>query len=84
MAASGSESVRHWAADVGATVAEAAGSLQAGAMRGAQSIHHVAMDERERDKMLLGVAAVALTTALGLAWLRRQEPAGSVFESQPR
>jgi len=84
MAASGSESVRHWASDVGTTVAEAAGSLQAGAMRGAQSIHHVAMDEQERDKVLLGVAAVALTTALGLAWLRRQESAGSVFESQPR
>jgi hypothetical protein len=84
LAASGSESVRRWGADVGATVAETTGSLQAVAMRGAQSIHRVAMDEQERDKVLLGAAAVALTTALGLAWLRRHEPAGSVFESQPR
>jgi hypothetical protein len=83
LAASGSESVRRWGADVGATVAETTGSVQAMAMRGAQSIHDVAMDEQERDKVLLGAAAVALTTALGLAWLRRHESAGSVFESRP-
>ena len=71
LAASGSESVRRWGADVGARVAETTGSLQAVAMRGAQSIHRVAMDEQERDKVLLGAAAAALTIALGFAWLRR-------------
>jgi hypothetical protein len=84
LAASGSESVRRWSADACATVAETTGSLQAVAMRGAQSIHRVAMDEQERDKLLFAAAAVALTTALGLAWLRRHESAGSVFESKPR
>jgi hypothetical protein len=71
LAASGSESARRWGADVGATVAEATGSLQAVAMRGSQSVHHMAMDQQVRDKVLLGAAAVVLTTALGLAWLRR-------------
>jgi hypothetical protein len=71
LAASGSESARHWGADVGATVAEATSSLQAVAMGGSQSVHHMAMDQQVRDKVLLGAAAVSLTTALGLAWLRR-------------
>jgi hypothetical protein len=83
LAASGSESVLRWGAGVGATVAETTGSLQAVARRGAQGIHRVAMDEQERDKLLLGAAAVALTTALGLALLRRHGSAGPVFESQP-
>jgi hypothetical protein len=71
LAASGSESARHWGADVGATVAEATSSLQAVAMGGSQSVHHMAMDQQVRDKVLLGAAAVSLATALGLAWLRR-------------
>ena len=71
LAASGSESARRWGADVGATAAEATGSLQAAAMRGSQSVHYMAMDQQVRDKVLLGAAAVALTTAVGLAWLRR-------------
>jgi hypothetical protein len=71
LAASGSESARRWGADAGATVVEATDALQAVAIRGAQSIRHMAMDQQERDKVLLGAAAVALTTALGLAWLRR-------------
>jgi hypothetical protein len=71
LAASGSEIARSWSADVGATVAEATGSLQTAAIRGSQSVRHMAMDQQERDNVLLGAAAVALTTALGLAWLRR-------------
>src|SRR5580704_4391968 len=71
LAAGGSEIARRWGADVGATVAEATGSLQAVAIGGSQSVRHTAMDPQERDKVLFGAAAVALTTALGLAWLRR-------------
>lgn len=69
LAAGGSEIARRWGADVGATVAEAADSLQA--IRGSQSVRHRATDQQERDNALLGAAAIALTTALGLAWLRR-------------
>lgn len=71
LATSGSESARRWAADVGATVAEATGSVQAMATSGSRSVHRMAMDQQERDKVLLGAAAVALTTAVGFAWLRR-------------
>ena len=71
-AASGSESARRWGAEVGTAVIEATGSLQAAAMRGSQSVQHLALDEEARNKALLGVAAVALTTALGLVWLRRE------------
>jgi hypothetical protein len=71
LAASGSEIARRWGADVGATVAETTDSLQAVAIRGSQSVRHIAADQQERDNALLGAAAVALTTALGLAWLRR-------------
>jgi len=38
---------------------------------GSQSLQHIVMDKQERDKVLLGAAAVALTAALGLACLRR-------------
>jgi hypothetical protein len=71
LAASSSESARSWGADVGTAVAEATDSLQAAALRGSQSIRRMTMDQQERDKVLLGAAAVALTTALGFAWLRR-------------
>lgn len=71
LAASGSESARRWGADVGVRVTEAAGSLQAMATSGSQTIHRIAVNDQQRDKALLGVAAVALTTAVVFAWLRR-------------
>ena len=71
LAARGAESARRWGEDVGTTVAEASSSLQALATRESQRVHHMAMDRQERDKVLLGAAAVAITTALGLAWLRK-------------
>jgi hypothetical protein len=71
LAASGSESARRWGADAGARVADATGSLQAMATSGSQSVHHMAMDQQVRDRVLLGAAAIALTTAVGLAWSRR-------------
>ena len=70
LAADGSEIARRRGADVGATVAVATGSLQALAIRGSQSVRHMAMDQQDRDKVLLGAAAVAVTAALGFAWLR--------------
>jgi hypothetical protein len=71
LVAQGSESARRWGEDAGGAVAETAGSLQAVAIRGSQRVHHMATDQQERDKVLIGAAAVALTTALGLICLRR-------------
>ena len=68
---SSSQNLRRWGADVGATVARVTDSAQTLGAQGAESFQHFTMDREERDKMLLGVAAATLATALGVTWLRR-------------
>jgi hypothetical protein len=65
------ETVQRWSADVGETVSQATTSAQSLVASGSQRLQHIVMDKQERDKVLLGAAAVALTAALGLACLRR-------------
>jgi hypothetical protein len=65
------ETVQRWSADAGEAVSQATTSAQSLVASGSQSLHHIVMDKQERDKVLLGVAAVALTAALGLTCLRR-------------
>jgi len=65
------ETVQRWSADVGETVSQATTSAQSLVASGSQSLQNIAMDKRERDKVLLVTAAVALTAALGLTCLRR-------------
>lgn len=74
VAASVSESARRLGAEAGERMTEAAGSLQAIATSGSQSVRHMAVDRQQRDKLLLGAAAVSLATAVGLVWLRRAGP----------
>jgi hypothetical protein len=64
------ETVQRWSADVGETVSKATTSTEALVASGSQSLQNIAMDKRERDKVLLVTAAVALTAALGLTCLR--------------
>jgi hypothetical protein len=65
------ETVQRWGADVGEAVSTATTSAQSLVASGSQSLQHIVMEKQERDKVLLGAAAVALTAALGLACLRR-------------
>ena len=65
------ETVQRWSADVGETVSKATTSAEALVASGSQRLQHIVMDKRERDKVLLVTAAVALTAALGLTCLRR-------------
>jgi hypothetical protein len=65
------EAVQRWSADIGAAASQATTSAQSLVASGSKSLQHIVMDQQERDQVLLGAAAVALTTALGLAFLRR-------------
>jgi hypothetical protein len=65
------ETVQRLSTDIGQAVSQATTSAQSLVASGSQSLQHIVMDKQERDKVLLGAAAVALTAALGLACLRR-------------
>jgi hypothetical protein len=65
------ETVQRWSTDMGAAALHATTSAQSLTANGSQSLQHIMMDKQERDKVLLGAAAVALTAALGLTCLRR-------------
>jgi hypothetical protein len=67
------EAVQRWGADAGEAVSQATTSAQSLVASGSQSLQHLVMDKQERDKLLLGAAAVALTAALGLTCLRRAQ-----------
>ena len=69
------ETVQRWSADVGEAASQASSSARSLVASGSQSLQHIVMDKQERDKVLLGAAAVALTAALGLVCLRRGDPA---------
>jgi hypothetical protein len=71
LATTGSEQVRRWRDNAGTAVAQVSDIAQTMGARGSQSLQHLATDQRQRDKLLLGIASLALTTALGLRWLRR-------------
>jgi len=60
------ETVQRWSADVGETISQATTSARSLVASGSQSLQNIAMDKRERDKVLLVTAAVALTAPLGL------------------
>jgi len=66
-----SETVQRWSAGGGKAVSHATTSAESLMASGSQSLQNIAMDKRERDKVLLVTAAVALTAALGLTCLRR-------------
>src|SRR5258708_29859879 len=65
------ETVQRWSADVGDTFSQATTSAQSLMASGSQSLQDIAMDKRERNKVLLGTAPFTLTSALGLTCLRR-------------
>jgi hypothetical protein len=68
------ETVQRWSTDVGEAASQATTSAKSLVASGSQSLQDIVTDKQERDKILLGAAAVALTAALGLVCLRRADP----------
>jgi hypothetical protein len=65
------ETVHRWGTDVGEAVSQATTSARSLVASSSQSLQQIVTDQQERDRVLLGAAAAALTAALGLACLRR-------------
>jgi hypothetical protein len=63
--------VEHWSSDVGQTVWQVAGATRSLAELGSQTIYDIVQDAEERDKYLLGAAALALVAAVGIAYQKR-------------
>ena len=71
LASSVKGSVEQWSSDAGEAIWQVAGATKSLTARGSETIYGIVQDAGERDKYLLGAAAVALVTAVGLACQRR-------------
>ena len=71
LAVTGSKQVRRWGADAGAAAAQIGDTAHVMGAHGSQTVQQWATDPQEHDKLLLGIASVALTAALSIKWLRR-------------
>jgi vacuolar-type H+-ATPase subunit H len=63
--------VGQWSSDAGEAIWQVAGATRSLAARGSETVYGIARDAEERDKYLLGAAAVALVAAVGIAFQRR-------------
>ncbi len=63
--------VEQWSSDAGEAIWQVAGVTKSATNRGSQAVHGIVRDAKERDKYLLGAAAVALVAAVGMAYQRR-------------
>ena len=63
--------VEQWSADAGEAIWQVAGATKSLTDRGSENIFGIVQDVEERDKYLLGDAAVALVAAVGIAYQRR-------------
>ena len=65
------EAVEQWGADAKDAVSRFGSSAKSAVDQGSDTIYRIAQDPEERDKYLLGAAAVALIAAVGIASQRR-------------
>ena len=65
------EKLQHWGADAGAAMSEVGIVAKSLVEQGSAAAQRIAQDPEEQDKYLLGVAAVALIAAVGIASQRR-------------
>jgi vacuolar-type H+-ATPase subunit H len=63
--------VEQWSSDAGETIWQVAGATKSLTKRGSETIYGIVQDAEERDKYLLGAAAVALVAAIGIRLQRR-------------
>ena len=71
VAGSVKETVEQWSSDAGETIWQVAGATKTLTDRGTETLYGIVQDAEERDKYLLGAAAVALVAAFGFAYQRR-------------
>jgi hypothetical protein len=71
VAGSVKETVEQWSSDAGETIWQVAGATKILTDRGTETLYGLVQDAEERDKYLLGAAAVALVAAFGFAYQRR-------------
>ena len=70
IAGSVKERVERWSADTGETIWHVADAAKTLTDRGTETLYGIVQDAEERDKYLLGAAAVALVAAIGFAYQR--------------
>jgi hypothetical protein len=63
--------VEQWSSDAGDAIWQVARATKSVSDRGSETIYGIVQDAEERDKYLLGAAAVALVAAVGIAFQRR-------------
>ena len=61
------DTLEHWGVDAGEAVSEFTTMAKSLVEQGSETIQRIAQDPEERDKYLLGAAAVALIAAVGIA-----------------
>jgi vacuolar-type H+-ATPase subunit H len=71
VAGSVKETVEQWSSDTGETIWQAASATKTLTDRSTETLYGIVQDAEERDKYLLGAAAVALVAAVGFAYQRR-------------
>src|ERR1700693_4508499 len=71
VAGSVKETVEQWSSDAGETIGQVAGTTKILTDRGTETLYGIVQDAEERDKYLLGAAAVAIVAAVGVAYQKR-------------
>jgi F0F1-type ATP synthase membrane subunit b/b' len=71
VASSVKETVEQWSSDAGEAIWQVAGATKTLTDRSTETLYGIVQDAEERDKYLLGAAAVALVAAVGFAYQRR-------------
>jgi hypothetical protein len=71
LAVAAREKVEQWSSDAGEAVWQVARVAKSATNRGSETVYSIVQDAKERDKYLLGAAAVALVAAIGIAFQRR-------------
>jgi hypothetical protein len=64
-------SVEQWSSDAGEAIWQVARVTKSATDRGSEGVYGIVQDAEERDKYLLGAAAIALVAAVGIAFKRR-------------
>jgi hypothetical protein len=71
LASSAGETVQDWSTQAGESASRFADTAKSAVGHGSETVSYILQHEEERDKYLLGAAAVAMAAALGIACQRR-------------